>query len=910
MPTSITTPAHATSTKRGSIGDIAPLPDLSLEEDNTTENDLFTLPFGGLSDSEGGEKAAVFSNVSTLKGGHLDIAVGPSSTSTMKSDIFQPILDSTSAPSIPTTEDTSDDECINATAADEPCFCSPIVQYFQKLWHIQGPSNALATNNNKCQYGSALKRSRKPKKRPQTSPAINRYNVPLKAPARSDPVPISPAGNKKIIDTTTMPRRESSAVQILSQSYTNGGRIAAVNDLISASSVTKKKEYPPPPPDYIDPKDGHIWRAKYCILEEGILYFYRTAEEGESEEAKVERYESRLYAEEGEDIVLGEEVDHFRTSSPRAMFGVTSPSGGGSRRAMSMEDRKNSRDLFDLSKSPMPQKKSYIFDLTKSPFHRSGSSLPLTGVENSAGDDVGRPPTLYHSNSTGTFHHDADILWEKRVSLDCVGAVRSGQEHGKHAFELLAYGGSGEEHSDVSTRASGSGTGATIIDRLILRAGSSDDMNTWLFQFHRALASFMQQIVNRVRSASDASVVRPDSPHNRRLPTPMHGASGKGGSIVSPLLLSKQSFASSPTAGTIGGSNSFHESFSPNISSLSHGHGRNALYRRQVRDSKSSGSNANISPLPTPSGTPRGGSSPVDAVADGSLLLRRKPYMPMMIQADSSKSKNKVELPSLIGLREKEKQDTCVVDEPKKYIPPHMRRKLAAASGGSGTGGDGAAVVSRKATEKQVPLNDEAMKKPIMVDDGRAHSEVLDESLSDSALSATSTSSLLSRQLEEGEAVSTSINIRLGGCADPTVVVGSIVDIHYKERKSSVVGNARLEAYGGTGGGFYASFDRHRRNSSRSDDSLMLDDLDNVDMTGGMNSGRPRRRSVLKWEVGASSECGVRNSNEDSYVVINNLDELIQSQGLMSFSQQDLGQTKQQSLYAIFDGHVGNQAAR
>ena len=44
----------------------------------------------------------------------------------------------------------------------------------------------------------------------------------------------------------------------------------------------------------------------------------------------------------------------------------------------------------------------------------------------------------------------------------------------KHAFELLAY-----EHIDVSTRASGSGTGATIIDRLILRAGSSDDMNTW-----------------------------------------------------------------------------------------------------------------------------------------------------------------------------------------------------------------------------------------------------------------------------------------------------------------------------------------------------------------------------------------------------------------------------------------------
>ena len=28
------------------------------------------------------------------------------------------------------------------------------------------------------------------------------------------------------------------------------------------------------------------------------------------------------------------------------------------------------------------------------------------------------PMTLIHSNSASTFHHDADILWEKRVSLD------------------------------------------------------------------------------------------------------------------------------------------------------------------------------------------------------------------------------------------------------------------------------------------------------------------------------------------------------------------------------------------------------------------------------------------------------------------------------------------------------------
>jgi len=168
---------------------------------------------------------------------------------------------------------------------------------------------------------------------------------------------------------------------------------------------------------------------------------------------------------------------------------------------------------------------------------------------------------------------------------------------------------------------------------------------------------------------------------------------------------------------------------------------------------------------------------------------------------------------------------------------------------------------------------------------------------------------MLSRQLTEEsveEVFSTSTNVRLGGCADPTVVVGSILDHHNVDRKASVVGNARLEAYGGVGGGSFASLSSSRMDSGGSEEESMLQ-FDDADDGPNIN---PRRRLVLKWEVGASSECGVRNSNEDAYVVINDLDKLIISQGLMSFSQQDLGQTKQQGLYAIFDGHVGNQAAR
>ena len=82
-------------------------------------------------------------------------------------------------------------------------------------------------------------------------------------------------------------------------------------------------------------------------------------------------------------------------------------------------------------------------------------------------------------------------------------------------------------------------------------------------------------------------------------------------------------------------------------------------------------------------------------------------------------------------------------------------------------------------------------------------SEVLDKTLSDLALSATSTSSLLSRQLKDADdIISASINVGLGGCADPTVIAGSIIDHHFIHHKASVVGNVRLEALGGLGVGF------------------------------------------------------------------------------------------------------------
>jgi hypothetical protein len=789
---------------------------------------------------------------------------------------------------VDTTPNTSDEACIESR--DEICFCSPIVEFIKQMFKMKQPSTVVVshvTTDKLTQESRLVQRlpstsseSTRPipiiqqKMSPPDASTINQYNMPLKPPARSDPVPIS---DQKV---KILPRN-------LSRTFTTRTSASLARPLSSSKSMSvlpNKDSLLPPPPDYIDPKDGHIWRSKYCILEEGILYFYRTAAEGESAEAEAERYESRLYSEELEDIVLGEDIV---ISSP------SRNSGGRAADVLPAPDSRISRDIYDLSKSPMPRSKSNLFAF------RQGSN---TGVFTSSVGGSSRP-SLPHSNSTSTFHNEPDVLWEKRVALNCVGAVRSSeQEHGTNAFELIAHDvgseGQYDGRSDVGTRKStcrGEGVKYDINNRLILRAGSSDERNDWMFQFHRSLTSIlMQKIVKSVGNGNNSFTgrgnppfgARPDSPicsgqYHRRLPS--GGAPDNRGSISSPFV-AISSFASSPNNGNNSfGGNSFSSNF---VGSLSHGHGRNALYRRQVRDGKSvGGSSSALSPLPTPAGTPRGASSPIDANNSTPNLV---------IQSDSSATKRKVDLICLRELRQggtKEDvnlQDSPTIEAPKKYVPPHMRKKLLHESNDD--------TAATKNIEEQVPLNYEKKERRNTLPNINSSEESGNESLSDSAFSAASSS--LSIQLEDMvESFSVSINVRLGGCADPTVVVGSIIDDFYIDRKASVVGNARLEAYGGTGGGYFSLPSSDRRHQYRTEKGLHTSESKST-------------RSVLKWEVGASSECGVRNTNEDSYVVINNLDELIQSQGLVSFSQQDLGQTKQQSLYAIFDGHVGNQAAR
>ena len=146
------------------------------------------------------------------------------------------------------------------------------------------------------------------------------------------------------------------------------------------------------PNDYIDPKDGHIWRARYCILEDGILYFYQNIVTGNSSEAKIERRHKRS---------LG--LADSQTSGHDIYSSLT-------------------KDMDALGKSPMP---------------RSSLLKRLNEDEGSS------------SHNTNT------VLWEKRVRLDTVGTVRAAEvDYGERSFELLAIRsenrGSSDSYDDLS----------------------------------------------------------------------------------------------------------------------------------------------------------------------------------------------------------------------------------------------------------------------------------------------------------------------------------------------------------------------------------------------------------------------------------------------------------------------------
>jgi serine/threonine protein phosphatase PrpC len=112
-----------------------------------------------------------------------------------------------------------------------------------------------------------------------------------------------------------------------------------------------------------------------------------------------------------------------------------------------------------------------------------------------------------------------------------------------------------------------------------------------------------------------------------------------------------------------------------------------------------------------------------------------------------------------------------------------------------------------------------------------------------------------------------------GGCADPSVVNGSILDESYKKRNSSLVTTSSTQAFGCYGGG------------SRTENHI----------------------STLRWEVGAKNVCGVRTSNEDAFFICHDARKILQD-GIETLND-DWGK-HEPGMFGIFDGHCGNEAAR
>eukprot|EP00538_Stauroneis_constricta_P012472 CAMPEP_0119554888 /NCGR_PEP_ID=MMETSP1352-20130426/7246_1 /TAXON_ID=265584 /ORGANISM="Stauroneis constricta, Strain CCMP1120" /LENGTH=1230 /DNA_ID=CAMNT_0007601551 /DNA_START=63 /DNA_END=3755 /DNA_ORIENTATION=+ len=438
---------------------------------------------------------------------------------------------------------------------------------------------------------------------------------------------------------------------------TDTDRATPTNDAQTTASTTEEMRNPPM--DYISPKDGHLWRAKYCILQDGILYFYRNPTDANSIEAVTERNEEHSMQE----------------------------------RKQQKQKQPHYQQTADLSKSPMPRPKLF-YDL-----QHDFSNTNNNGSNNA---------------ETNTTH-----MWEKRVYLDAVGAVRSAElEYGHFCFELVAV--PNENNNDNN-------------NKLVLQSRTMNEMNEWLFQFHRSLATLLFNMVTNqdLHSSFDPHQQQQQQPYAR----------------------------------------SFNTSFLLQRPSLSlQGHSKNNRFRSMM-DAAANNENNNTTTTTTP--------------------------------------------PKTTTLIPPKQQQT--------YIPPHMRRKAPASNA------------------KYVP--------PYLRNNNKTKKSFL--SLAERAKLVDTTAT--TTEQDNNNTIPDKLDIldepplqkeKRGGCANPDVVHGSILDDEYKRSRSSKL-KRTTEAYGCYG---------------------------------------------YQFEVGAASECGtVRSQNEDSYLIAR------------------LGDS---TLFAVFDGHYGDEAAR
>lgn len=799
----------------------------------------------------------------------------------------------------------------------------------------------------------------------------------------SFPSPINPASPGPAVNFMNEQNFSSISMQASYLRYDSAPAVLAPasepSELADISSHSTSK----PPADFVDPTDGHIWRAKYCVLEDGVLYFYHSASIGDSKEAQMEREQMSLFQ-----------------SSPNA-----SQSSG----------------LYDGSQD----------DIAKSPMARQHH--PMLAAK--------------QRGNAGSFCHDSCVIWEKRVALDCVGAVRSAEiEYGACSFELLA-----TEYEDNPNQLDDSirgGVGSPVAGqpqdagRLILRAGSTEEMTEWLFQFHRSLASFMKEIVKSVGYGVDGAMfpagvlrvgdlhhpVDPYYAYGTAMPTPVGvGPVQIMGGIAPTATLPSTGIGSSYNPGGIHFGSVGHVD-AVDSRSLSHGHGRNGMHRRRVRANHKVPDQQPHPESSSLASTPDGGASPVLAQAmwelsdgvDGVHLAstgketkstqsdfertmlkfkgEQEKYVPTenvrLVSSSISSSTTASAFDAGIGsaalsrnskvgttsipspprpLRKGMKTDPAEQNQstnnlkasspvplqvasastspdtghlpPKpaiksgKYIPPHLRKKKdAGVSSKPMSSGKYIPPHLRNRggkNEEKTHLNPPSdsclspgappAKPPVHVSDESSERKVavpLENQDVACSLEEKESGAKPNKGSDSHLGGHLPSFVKLGGCADPSVAIGSILDPLYKSRSASKIGKVYTKAYGSFGG-----FDDTTCTDHNSIGEQKIDDEEKESKEADGHKtclGENQKNSMIKWEVGAVSECGVRDSNEDSYLITNDLIASLSTLRSSSNKTKNDGSGKkesklrssicpsiqQQGLFAIFDGHCGNQAAR
>lgn len=198
---------------------------------------------------------------------------------------------------------------------------------------------------------------------------------------------------------------------------------------------------------------------------------------------------------------------------------------------------------------------------------------------------------------------------------------------------------------------------------------------------------------------------------------------------------------------------------------------------------------------------------------------------------------------------------TLSLSSSRAYIPPHLRRKMQA---GQSLGGQ-----NRPVSNEVDHIITDSMKG--MEQNDSVDTEVTSFSLEKGPVSAETSGSAIYKK---------------GGCAGQK---GSILDSRYVPRKASKLGPSPGAPFGCFG--------------------------------GDQTKGREQNKTSIRWETGAVSQCGIRDSNEDAYLISS---DLLHERNYIQMSDshnlenlRGAGSSDEKvGLFAIFDGHQGDQAAR